>query len=103
MTLIDDDGRADQSAVAREHAAALFAAAARSDRAGSATQLHCLAAWSALDVPSMLVPGLTDGAEPDELITHALRILGELDAAEFAEPEVLVAARHGRRALRGPR
>ncbi|WP_235564968.1 hypothetical protein [Modestobacter sp. Leaf380] len=51
----------------------------------------------------MLVPGLTDGAEPDELITQALRILGELDAAEFAEPEVLAAARHGRRALRGPR
>lgn len=102
MTPTDDD-RANQFATARTHAAALFAAAARSDRAASSTQLHCLAAWSALDVTSMVVPGLTGEAEPDELVTQALRILGELDTSDFAHPDVLAAARHGRRALRGPR
>lgn len=88
---------------ARTHAAALFAAAGRNEQAGRTAQLHCLAAAGALAVPSGPVPGLTDGSAPEVLITQALRILGELDLVDFAEPDVLKAARLGGRALRGLR
>ena len=97
------DGLSAGPRAARAEAAALFAAASRNDQAGQATQLHCLAAATALRGPSGPVPATTDGHDPDQLITRALRILGELEPEDFAHPDVLAAARHGRRALRGPR
>jgi len=97
------DHHTSDPATARTEAAALFAAAARNERAGTAAQLHCLAASSALGVASGPVPVTTDAHDPDQLITQALRILGELELEDFAHPDVLAAARHGRRALREPR
>ena len=88
---------------ARAHAAALFAAAARDDDAGTAAQLHCLAAATALGAPDSPVPAAADARHPDQLITQALHVLGELEPEDFAHPDVLAAARHGRRALREPR
>lgn len=103
MASATDDHRTSDPATARTEAAALFAAAARNERAGTAAQLHCLAASSALGVPDGPIPATADAHEPDHLITQALRILGELEPEDFAHPDVLAAARHGRRALREPR
>lgn len=88
---------------ARTQAAALFAAAARNEKAGPAAQLHCLAAVAALRVATGPVPATVDATDPDRLIEQALRILGNLATDDFARPDVLAAARHGRRALREPR
>jgi hypothetical protein len=85
---------------ARAEAAALFAAVARHEQAPTTMQLHCLAAATALRAPTRPAPPTIRGSEPDRLITQALRILGRLDADDFAHPDVLAAARHGRRALR---
>lgn len=91
------------AASARARAATLFTAAARNEHAGPAAQLLCLAAAAALDVPLEPVPASTDAIDPDRLIEQALHILGELPVADFGHPDVLAAARHGRRALREPR
>jgi hypothetical protein len=97
-----DNGQSDVLA-ARAEAAALFAAAARNEKARPAAQLHCLTAATALGPPSGPVPATADSADPDRLIEQALRILGNLPAQDFAHPDVLAAARHGHRALREPR
>lgn len=89
-------------AAARARAAALFAAAARHGTAGPTAVLHCLAAVTALRVPTQPVPASAT-TDPELLIRRALRILGGLDAEDFAQPDVLTAARHGRRALLDPR
>lgn len=85
---------------ARAEAAALFAAVARHEQATTTMQLHCLAAATALRAPTRPVPPAIRGSEPGHLITQALRILGRLDVDDFAHPDVLAAAGHGRRALR---
>ncbi|CCH89131.1 protein of unknown function [Modestobacter italicus] len=85
---------------ARAEAAALFAAVARHEQAPTTMQLHCLAAATALRAPTRPVAPTIRGSEPDRLVTQALRILGQLDVDDFARPDVLAAARHGRRALR---
>lgn len=87
----------DPSAV-RAQAASLFAAAARHDTAAPAVVLHCLAAVTALQTPTGPVPAAATTA-PDLLIRQALRLLGGLNADDFAHPDVLTAARHGRHAL----
>ena len=103
MSSAAGNGHSTDPTTARTRAAALFAAAARNDQAGPAAQLHCLAAATALRVPSGPVPATADAIDPDRLIEQALRILGNLPAAHFAHPDVLAAAQHGHRALREPR
>ena len=102
MSSTDDSQKSDLLA-ARAEAAALFAAASRNDQAGPTAQLHCLAAATALRAPSAPVPATADATDPDRLVEQALRILGNLPAADFAHPDVLAAAQHGHRALRAPR
>ena len=98
-----DGGQSSVLLAARAEAAALFAAASRNDQAGPTAQLHCLAAATALRVPSGPVPVTADATDPDRLIEQALRVLGNLPARDFAHPDVLAAAQHGHRALRAPR
>jgi hypothetical protein len=98
-----DNGQNPDLLAARAEAGALFAAAARHEKAGPAAQLHCLTAATALGLPTGPVPGTADSADPDRLIEQALRILGNLPARDFAHPDVLAAAQHGHRALRAPR
>jgi hypothetical protein len=100
MTPRADIGQSQDLTSARAEAAALFAAAARHDKATTTVQLHCLAASTALRAPTRPVPATFDAGGPDQLVTQALRILGQLDTDDFAHPDVLAAARHGRRALR---
>ncbi len=98
-----DDGQSSVLLAARAEAAALFAAAARNEEAGPTAQLHCLTAATTLLTPSGPVPATADSTDPDRLIEQALRVLGNLPAADFAHPDVLAAAQHGHRALRAPR
>jgi hypothetical protein len=98
-----DDGRTSDVLAARAEAAALFAAAGRNEKAGATAQLHCLAAATTLLAPSGPVPATADSTDPDRLVERALRILGNLPAADFAQPDILAAAQHGHRALRAPR
>lgn len=111
MTLPPEPPTVDSVTVAREHAAALFAAAARHERTEAAAQLHCLAAVTLLgqsaqpverpesvDPAGPLVTGVSP-VDPEGALTEGLRVLGELDPADFAHPDVLAAAWHGRRAL----
>ena len=98
-----DDAPYSEPLAVRAEAAALFAAASRNDQAGPTAQLHCLAAAAALRAPSGPVPATADATDADRLIEQALRILGNLPAADFAHPDVLAAAQHGHRALRAPR
>jgi hypothetical protein len=86
----------------RQVAAELFAAAARRRDLSTAGRLDCLAAQNALAVASTPVPTRFDALATDELIIHALHALAALTPREFADPSVIAAARHGRRALRGP-
>lgn len=86
---------------ARATAAALFAAAARRRELDVGDRLSCLQAEQALDVAAVPLPDHFAILAPDELITTALRLLGELPFAEFGTAPVLTAARYGRRALRG--
>jgi len=102
MTSTDSDHNSDLM-TARAQAAALFAAAGRNEKAGPTAQLHCLTAATTLLAPSGPVPATADNADPDRLIEQALRILGNLPAHDFAQPDVLAAAQHGHRALRAPR
>jgi hypothetical protein len=97
------DGHTSDLQAARAKAAALFAAAARNEKAGPAAQLHCLTAATTLGPHSSPVPATDDSADPDRLVEQALRILGNLPAHDFAHPDVLAAAQHGLRALRAPR
>ncbi|WP_100501587.1 hypothetical protein [Geodermatophilus chilensis] len=98
-----DNGHKSDLPAARAEAAALFAAAARNEKAGPSAQLHCLAAATTLGPPSDPVPATADSADPDRLIEQALRMLGNLPARDFAQPDVLAAAQHGHRALRTAR
>ena len=98
-----DNGHKSDLLAAWAEAAALFAAAARNEKAGPAAQLHCLAAATTLGPPSSPVPATADRADPDRLIELALHILGNLPAHDFAHPDILAAAQHGLRALRAPR
>ncbi len=98
-----DNGHTSNLLTARTEAAALFAAAARNEKAGPTAQLHCLTAATALGPPGGPVPATADRTDPDRLIEQALRILGNLPANDFAHPDVLAAAQHGHRALRAPR
>jgi hypothetical protein len=98
-----DNGQNPDLLAACAEAAALFAAAARNEKAGPAAQLHCLTAATTLGLPSGPVPATADSADPDRLIEQALRILGNLPARDFAHPDVFAAAQHGNRALRAPR
>ena len=102
MTETDDLPGADR-ATARAEAAALFAAAARSDAAGPGAVLHCLDAVRALQAATGPVPATLRTTDPDRLIEQALHILGSLPTEDFAHPQVRTAARHGRRALTEPR
>ncbi|RBY78607.1 hypothetical protein DQ239_08695 [Blastococcus sp. TF02-09] len=97
-----DNGHRPDLLTARAEAAALFAAAARNEKAGPTAQLHCLTAATTLAPPGP-VPATTDSTDPDRLIEQALRVLGNLPAHDFAHPDVLAAAQHGHRALRAPR
>ncbi|WP_336031672.1 hypothetical protein [Geodermatophilus sp. FMUSA9-8] len=97
-----DNGHRPDLLTARAEAAALFAAAARNEKAGPTAQLHCFTAATTLAPPGP-VPATPDGTDPDRLIEQALRILGNLPAQDFAHPDVLAAAQHGHRALRAPR
>ena len=97
------DGHTSELQAARAEAAALFAAAGRNEKAGPTAQLHCLAAATTLRAPSGPVPATADGTDPDRLVERALRILGNLPADDFAQPDILAAAQHGHRALRAPR
>ena len=97
------DGRTSDLPAAHAKAAALFAAAARNEKAGPTAQLHCLTAATTLRAPSGPVPAPADSTDPDRLIEDALRILGNLPAEDFAQPDVLAAAQAGLRALRAPR
>ena len=98
-----DNGNTSRLPAARAEAAALFAAAARNEKAGPAAQLHCLTAATTLGPSTGPVPVTADSTDPDRLIEQALRILGNLPAHDFAHPDVLAAAQHGHRALRTPR
>ena len=98
-----DNGHRPDLLTARAEAAALFAAAARNEKAGPTAQLHCLTAATTLAPPPGPVPATTDSTDPDRLIEQALRVLGNLPAHDFAHPDVLAAAQHGHRALRAPR
>jgi hypothetical protein len=98
-----DNGQNSDLMAARAEAAALFAAAGRNKKAGATAQLHCLAAATTLLAPSGPVPATADSTDPDRLVERALRILGNLPADDFAQPDILAAAQHGHRALRGPR
>jgi hypothetical protein len=98
-----DNGHKSHLPDARAEAAALFAAAARNEKAGPAAQLHCLTAATALGALSGPVPATADSTDPDRLVEQALRILGNLPAHDFAHPDILAAAQHGHRALRAPR
>jgi hypothetical protein len=102
MNSTHDDHTPDLQA-ARAKAAALFAAAARNEKAGPAAQVHCLTAATTLRAPSGPVAATADGTDPDRLIEEALRILGNLPAEDFAQPDILAAAQAGLRALRAPR
>jgi hypothetical protein len=88
---------------ARAEAAALFAAAGRNEKAGPTAQLHCLAAATTLLAPSGPLPATADSTDPHRLVEQALRILGNLPARDFTQPDILTAAQHGHRALRAPR
>ena len=96
-------GRNPDLLAARAEAAALFAAAGRNEKAGATAQLHCLAAATTLLAPSGPVPATADSTDPDRLVERALRLLGNLPAQDFAQPDILAAAQHGHRALRAPR
>lgn len=85
---------------AHQAAADLFAAAARHPVTGAGTRLACLAAEAALEVPGRPPARGRSDANPDKLISTALRVLGALPPADFDDPRVVAAARHGRRALR---
>ncbi len=98
-----DNGHKSHLLAARAEAAALFAAAARNEKAGPAAQLLCLTAATTLGPPSGPVPATADSTDPDRLIEQALRILGNLPARDFAQPDILAAAQAGLRALRAPR
>jgi hypothetical protein len=97
------NGRNADLMAARAKAAALFAAAGRNEKAGATAQLHCLAAATTLLAPSGPVPATADSTDPDRLVEQALRILGNLPAHDFAQPDILAAAQYGYRALRAPR
>ena len=87
---------------ARRQAATLLAEVARGDTTPPAVRLHCLAAVDALDQPTTRFVG-DDPVDPAAHVRTALRLLGRLPRAQFAQPSVLTAARHARQALRGLR
>jgi hypothetical protein len=84
---------------ARSTAADLFAEAGRRLDLPALTRLECLAAERALQVASVPRPDMAD-LPSEELIHSALRTLGQVPFADFCDPRIRDAARHGRQALR---
>jgi hypothetical protein len=87
---------------ARQRAASLFAAAARHPHAADRASLACLAAETALDTATQPLDIDPATETVDALITTALQTLGTLEPADFADPRILTAVKHGQAALRGP-
>ena len=88
-------------ATALQSAADLFAAAARRGDIPAAGRLNCLAAEQSLARSGRPLSSRFDALATDELITMALQALAALPAHDFSQAPVLLAARHGRRALHG--
>ena len=82
-------------------AADLFPEAARRMDLPPRTRLECLAAEQALQTHGRAPDARTEALGSEDLITPALRTLGELPREQFRDPSILKAARHGRQALRG--
>jgi hypothetical protein len=84
-----------------QSAADLFAEARRRMDLPPRTRLECLAAEQALQTQGRALDARTAALGSEDLISLALRTLGELPLAEFRDPSILKAAQHGRQALRG--
>jgi hypothetical protein len=82
-------------------AADLFPAAGRRMDLPPRTGLECLAAEQALQTHGRALDARAAALGSEALISRALRTFGELPLAEFRDPSILKAARHGRQALRG--
>ena len=65
------------------------------------TRLECLAVEQALQTHGRALDARAAAPSSEDLITLALRTLGELPLEQFRDPRILKAARHGREALRG--
>jgi hypothetical protein len=85
--------------MARQLAADLFAEAGRRFDLPHLTRLECLAAEQALQVPGVARLGMVN-VPSEELIQSALRTLAQVPSADFRDPRIRAAARHGRQALR---
>lgn len=85
----------------RLRAAALLATVSRDETSVPSARLHCLAALDALAEPTAWTERPSNEPASDSArITNALHLLGQLPLAQFDQPDVLVAARHARHALR---
>ena len=82
-------------------AADLFAEAGRRMDLPPRTHLECLAVEQALQTHGRALDARAAAPSSEDLITPALRKLGELPLEQFRDPSILTAARHGREALRG--
>jgi hypothetical protein len=89
------------AAHACQSAADLFAEAGRRMDLPPRTRLECLAAEQALHTQGRALDARAAALGSVDLTSRALRTLGELPLAEFRDPSILKAARHGRQALRG--
>lgn len=84
---------------AAAEAAVLLTAASVHPAAPAGQQLHCLAALTALDIPTAPATPRQLAQPPDALIRHALHSLAGLPAEQFTDPAIRAAARHARHAL----
>jgi hypothetical protein len=82
-------------------AADLIAEAGRRMHLPARTRLDCLAAEQALHTHGRAPDARTAALGSEDLITPALRTLGEPPLQPFRDPSILKAARHGRQTLRG--
>jgi hypothetical protein len=89
------------AANACQTAADLFAEAGRRMDLPLRTRLERLAAEQAVQTQGRALHARTAALGSDELISLALRKLGELPLDQFRDPSILKAARHGRQAQRG--
>jgi hypothetical protein len=89
------------AADACQSAADLFAEAGRRMEVPPRTRLECLAAEQALQTRGRALDARTAALGSEDLITPALRTLGEPPLQPFRDPSILKAARHGRQTLRG--
>jgi hypothetical protein len=88
-------------AIACQSAADLFAEAGRRMDLPPRTRLECVAAEQAMQTHGRALDARVAALGSEDLISLALRTLGELPLAEFRDPSILNVARHGRQALRG--